>query len=248
MQTRKGFFLRLVLSIVTAFFVTFFLTGCPEGGGGGGITPTNPGTTNPVHTEFSGSKPYIHELGKSYTAAVSVRETRGDDIVINRTRTYRTFTMGANYDTEQSGNYYNAGASLVYGYMLVPNSNAYVENISSLGSVNQHLLKGYETRTIRTSVMIGRQNESKPAAFNGIFIGFSEYKSWVDAGKTGIKYWIVLEGYDYKLNDNYNIYMPLEINFSNSMAASNPGTVTNPGNTNPHDDDGYTNPFQQSQR
>lgn len=235
--------IRCFAALFSIVLVSILLTGCPSGGGGGGTTTTPP-VTNPIHTQFTPTKAFVYELGKSYTVSITVQETRGDDVNINKLRTYRTLTMNGDYNTEQSANYYYAGASLVYGYMLVPNSTTYVENLSSLGSVNQHILKGYESRTIRTAVMVGRQYENKPAGFNGIYISFNEFKSWVDAGKTGIKYWIVMEGYDYKLNDSYNIFMPLEILFNTQLANPNTGTNTGTGTgtgTNPYDPG--TNPF-----
>lgn len=129
--------------------------------------------------------------------------------------------------------------------MLVPGSTTVVQNISSLGSYNQHSLKGYETKTIRTSVMVGREFESKPAWFNGIYINYNDFKNWVQTGKVGVKYWVVHLGYDYKLNDNYNIFMPLEIIFNTALI--NTGTNTGTGgtgtggtDTNPYDP---TNPF-----
>ncbi len=233
---------KILLYIATIFSVAVFLTGCPSGGGGGGTTTPTP-TDNPVHTTFSSTKAYIYELGKEYTVDVGVHETRGDDITINKLRTYRTLTMNGNYDSEQSQNYYNAGASIVQGWMLVPNTTTQVQNLSSLGSYNQFSLKGYETKTIRTKVMVGRQYESRPAAFTGIYISYDEFKSWILSGKVGVKYWIVHEGYDYKLNDNYNIFMPLEIMFNTSLInTANNNPANNDQNTNPHDNDDYS-PF-----
>jgi len=204
---------------------------------------TNP---NPVHTTFSSTPAQINALGESYNVSVSVQETRGDEVSINKLRTYRTLTTNGNYDTEQSTYYYDAGASLVQGWMLVPGTTTVVQNISSLGSYNQHSLKGYETKTIRTSVMVGREFESKPASFNGIYIGFNEFKNWVLNGKVGVKYWVVHLGYDYKLNDNYNIFMPLEIQFNTSLinTTATPGTGPGTGGTgtNPYDIS-PTNPF-----
>lgn len=238
-------FSRILLYMAAFFCVAVFLTGCPSGGGGGTTTTPTP-TTSPIHTTFSYTKAYIYELGREYSVDVGVHETRGDDVTINKLRTYRTLTMNGNYDSEQSQNYYYAGASMVQGWMLVPNSTTQVQNLSSLGSYNQFSLKGYETKTIRTTVMVGRQYESKPAAFTGIYISYDEFKSWVLSGKVGVKYWIVHEGYDYKLNDNYNIYMPLEITFNTSLintGSTNTGTGTGTGTgTNPYDIN-PTNPF-----
>lgn len=238
---------RAITSLFAAIMVAIMLSGCPSGGGGGGVTNDPPATT-PIHTQFNSSPTYIYELGRSYPVAATVQETRGDDISINRLRTYRTLTKQGNYDTLQSANYYNAGASLVYGHMLMPNSTAYVENSSSLGTVNQHLLKGSEARTIRTTFMVGRQYESKPAGFNGLFITYDEFKSWVESGNVGVKYWIAMEGYDYKLKDNYNIYMPLEITFNTQLINNNNNTIPGPGTppgTNPYDplNPGGTNPY-----
>lgn len=238
---------RLVLALVAGISVSIFLTGCPEGGGGGGGTP--PVYVDPVHTSFSLQPAQIYETGRAYTVSAQVRETRGDEITLNLMHTYRTLTTKAAnstnpysdtyYDTETSYNYYSGVPKQVNCDMFIRGNPGTIDDTTT-PSYTFGVLKGYGTRTIRTQVMVGREGESKPAIFNGLFIPYSDYRSWVMSGKVGVKYWTRLEGYDFKLNDSYNIYIPLEIYFAGAMLPS--GDSTNPFDDsdseiidNPHD-------------
>jgi len=234
------------MALVAAVLVSIFLTGCPEGGGGGGGTP--PVYTDPIHTSFTLTPAQIHETGRPYEVAAVVRETRGDEININWMRTYRTLTTTADstnpyantYDTEKSADYFSAQPRQIYGYMFIPNSSAYIED-STAPANTYNVLKGYGSHTIRTQVMIGREYENRPAWFNGLYISYSDYRSWVLTGKVGVKYWVRLEGYDYKLSDNYTIYIPLEIYFAGELNSTNPydsssiPVIGTPVTTNPYD-------------
>jgi hypothetical protein len=110
---------------------------------------------------------------------------------------------------------------------------AYIED----SSIAPNMLKGYEHRTIRTSVMIGKEFQSKPAGFNGMFIPWATYRQWALSGYPGVRYWITLEGYDYKLDDDYNIYVPIEIMFPSNLDAQGdyPVNIGDDDDTNPYD-------------
>lgn len=244
MNKRLANAIRLVLAVFAAFIVTVFLTGCPEGGGGGGGTP--PVYVDPVHTSFTLVPAQIYETGRAYTVSASVRETRGDEITINHMRTYRTLTTKSTnssnpyastyYDTEVSYDYYSGLPRQVNCDMYIRGNPGTIDDTTS-PAYTFNVMKGYGTRTIRTQVMIGRAGESKPAWFNGLFILYSDYTSWKNQNKVGVKYWVKLEGYDYKLKDNYNIYLPLEIYFEGGLTNTNPySDSSNTGNTNPYDD------------
>ncbi len=221
-----------------AFLAAIFLAGCPSGGGssGGGTTPDP--VVNPIHTQFNVSAAFIAELNRSYSLSTTFYETRGDEIQINKMKTFRTLTMTGNYDTEQSPNY-EGGPRQIYGYDLIKGSSALVTNSSSVGyTPNYYLLKGYESRTISTTIMVGA-TDSAPNGFNGLFIRNSEFRNWKSQNKTGVKFWVLLEGYDNKLKDTYNIFIPLEVVFSSALSDNNtnPFDPANPGggNTNPYD-------------
>ncbi|RCK78349.1 MAG: hypothetical protein OZSIB_1591 [Candidatus Ozemobacter sibiricus] len=240
-QTNGVAGLALTLAIV--------LSGCSGGGGGGGggiITPP----VNPIHTEFSVTPAIIYDVGVPYTCSVTVWETRGDPIDLHMMRTWRTWADSSN--SGRTEDFYVGAAGYVYGWMFdrataVPSSdgydfrNAVITDTSSAPDRSPNRLQGYERRTLSTSVMVGRPYQSKPAGFNGIWITNSKYRSWLAANHPGIKLWVKLEGYDYRLVDNYNIYLPLEIRFQYnptdpySYAPQEPGTEETPGTTNPYD-------------
>ncbi|GAB4273463.1 MAG: hypothetical protein Kow0029_13200 [Candidatus Rifleibacteriota bacterium] len=221
--------LRNLSGFVLCILVAISLAGCPSGGGGGGGGITPPTTTNPIHTNFTTSPAYVYQTGKSYTASVTVYETRGDEINFTKMYTYRTFAD--TYNSGRTANYYSAGPSVVYGWMFdtpgTTNSNirdAYIANTSSIAGWTPNALKAYEQRTLSTTVMIGQEFQSKPAGFNGFFIPWETYRQWSLSGHSGVRYWVTLEGYDYKINDNYNLHIPIEIMFPANLAAD--GSVT----------------------
>lgn len=253
---------RLLLALVAVIAVSIFLTGCPEGGGGSG-TGVPPVYVDPIHTVYNLQPAQIYSTGTSYWASAQVKETRGDEISISLMKTYRTLTTRSTnstnphaetyYDTEASSNYYSGNPMQANYAMFIPGTPGIILDDTTSPTYTFGVLKGYGTRTIKIQVMVGREYESRPASFNGLFISYNEYHNWVMSGKIGIKYWIRLEGYDAKLRDSYNIHIPLEIYFVGSML---PTTGTNPypdsGNTdtNPFDptnDNGYdigdTNPY-----
>ena len=220
--------LRFAMALVATVIVSIFLTGCPEGGGGGGGTP--PVYTDPIHTSFTLSPVQVYQIGTAYTVSASVRETRGDEVTINYMRTYRTLTKKQTgstnpydtyTDTEKSYDYYAGLPRQVNCDMFIRGNPGTVDDTTA-PAYTFNILKGYGNRTIRTQVMIGRSGESQPAWFNGLYISYADYRSWVLTGKVGVKYWVQLEGFDYKLNDNYNIYIPLEINFASNLDSTNP--------------------------
>ena len=243
----KGLFYGF-LTFAMALTMAFVMAGCSGGGGGGGgggvITP--PLTS--VHTEFAVTPAYVRDYGVPYTAAVSVWETRGDPVDLNLMRTYRTWADSSN--SGKTSEYFFGEAGYVYGWMFdSPTSingnirDAVIYDNSTVSSRNIRKLQGYERRTITTSVMVGKPYQSRPAGFDGIFITNSQYKEWIQANHPGIKFWIKLEGYDYRLVEDYNIYLPLEIRFEyNPYDPTTGGTGTNTGgNTDPYDDP--TNPY-----
>ncbi|OGK07966.1 MAG: hypothetical protein A2W80_18550 [Candidatus Riflebacteria bacterium GWC2_50_8] len=249
MNKRLANAFRLTLAVVAAIVVSVFLTGCPEGGGGGGGTP--PVYVDPVHTSFTLVPAQIYETGRAYEVSASVRETRGDEITINHMYTYRTLTTKSTdssnpyastyYDTDMSYNYYSGLPARVNYAMFIPGTAGLDIGDTTTPADTFNILKGYGTRTIRSQVMIGRAGETKPAWFNGLFILYSDYTSWKSQNKVGVKYWVRLEGYDYKLNDSYNIYIPLEIYFAGALASTDPySDDSNPVITDPDND---YNPF-----
>lgn len=239
MNKRLANTIRLLTALIAGITVTLLLTGCPEGGGGGG-GGTPPVYTDPIHTSFSLQPAQIYEPGRAYTVSAQVRETRGDEITISLMHTYRTLTMSSssstnpyatNYsDTDMSYHYYSGTPRQVNCDMFIRGNPGTIDDTTT-PSYTFGILKGYGTRTIRTQVMVGRDGESKPATFNGLFIPYNDYRSWVMSGKVGVKYWTWLKGYDYKLNDEYNIYIPLEIYFAGAMLPTG-------GSTNPYYDSG----------
>lgn len=249
MNKRLANAFRLTLAVMAAIVVSILLTGCPEGGGGGGGTP--PVYVDPVHTSFTLTPAQIYETGRSYEVAATVRETRGDEITINLMRTYRTLTTKSTsssnpyastyYDTDVSYNYYSGLPTRVNYAMFIPGTAGLDIGDTTTPANTYNVLKAYGSRTIRSLVMIGRENESKPAWFNGLYIPYSDYRSWVSSNKVGVKYWVRLEGYDYKLSDDYTIYIPLEIYFAGELNSTNPydsssvPVIGTPINTNPYD-------------
>ena len=246
MKAKLVEFFKVSLRILALSLVAISLAGCPSGGGGGGGGVTPPTTTDPVHTSFQSSAAYVYQTGVSYNVSVSFYETRGDEIQFNRMSTYRTFAD--TYIRGRTANYYNAGPSIVYGYMFdvqgtMSNNirDAYIQNSSNIAGWTPNTLQAYERRTLSTTAMIGKAFQTKPAGFTGIFIPWENYKQWSQSGYPGIRFWVTLEGYDYKLNDNYNIHVPLEIMFPGSLSsdgtdpyATGTGTGTNTG-TDPYD-------------
>ncbi len=238
---RPGF-LRFGISAIAAVLCAIFLAGCPGGGGGGGGTVTPP-TTNPVHTTFSNSPAYVAQAGQSFFASVTISETRGDEIQFNKMYTYRTFAD--NYNSGKTNYYYNSGPSVVYGWMFAPAGtisgdirDAIIQNSSSASGWTPQRLQAYERRTLTAQVMLGTQNQTKPAGFTGIFIPFSEYSQWVMQGQKGVRYWVSLEGFDAKLNETYNVHIPLEIQFPFSITTDPYDSTNNTGtdtNTDPYD-------------
>lgn len=234
-------FLRGLILIALYILVAILLTGCPGGGGGGGGTVLPPANTNPVHTAFTPQPAYVNQAGVAFDVVVSFNETRGDEISFNKMYTYRTFAD--TYNSGRTANYYNAGPSIVYGWMFDTQGtmsgdirDAYIENSSSAVGWTPNTLKGYERRTLKTKAMIGKAFTTKPAGFTGFFIPWDSYKQWSQQGYPGIRFWITLEGYDYKLNDNYNLHIPLEIMFPANLVSDGSYPV-NPGNndnTNPY--------------
>jgi hypothetical protein len=231
---------RFASGVLALAIVAITLAGCPTGGGGGGGGTNLPPATNPVHTSFDSQPAYVYQAGVSYNTSVSYYETRGDEIYFTKMYTYRTFADS--YNSGRTANYYNAGPSLVYGWMFdsatAMNGNirdAIIQNSSTAAGSTPNMLKGYERKTLRTTAMIGQEFQSKPAGFTGIFIPWDTYKQWSLSGYQGVRFWVTLEGYDYKLEDNYNIHIPIEIMFPSNLA--NDGSYpVNPG-------DGGTNPY-----
>jgi hypothetical protein len=229
---------RGLSAIVLLAIVALSLTGCPGGGGGGGGTLNPPAETVKTHTDFIPRPAYVNQTGLSYTTSVEFYETRGDEIHFNRMYTYRTFAD--TYNSGKTSNFYSAGPAKVQGWMFAPQGttnrdirDAYIED----SSIAPNMLKGYEHRTIRTSVMIGKEFQSKPAGFNGMFIPWATYRQWALSGYPGVRYWITLEGYDYKLDDDYNIYVPIEIMFPSNLDAQGdyPVNIGDDDDTNPYD-------------
>lgn len=232
---------RLFSGILALALVAFTLTGCPSGGGGGGGVVTPPPTTNPIHTSYVPVPAPVYQAGVSYNASVTISETRGDEINFSKMYTYRTFADA--YNSGRTANYYSAGPSIVHGWMFAsPGTmsgnirDAVIANTSTAAGWTPNTLKAYEKRTLSTTVMIGKEFQTKPAGFTGIFIAWDEYKNWSLSGYQGIRFWVSLEGYDYKLNDNYNVHIPLEIIFPSNLASDGSYPV-NPGDTgtNPYD-------------
>ena len=227
---------RFLTGLISVFAVAILLTGCPEGGGGGGTLP--PTNTQPaIHTEFTTSPAYVSQAGVSYNASVTVYETRGDEINFSRMYTYRTFADYSN--SGRTSNYYSGGPALIRGWMFdAPGAMTgdIRDAIISDSTSDPNRLKGYERRTVSTSVMIGEEFQSKPASFYGMFIPWDTYKQWALNGQQGVRYWVTLEGYDYNLNDDYNIHIPIEIQFPSNLASDGSYPV-NPGDddTNPYD-------------
>ncbi len=233
--------LKTLGGILLLAITAIMLTGCPEGGGGTGGGTVPPVNTNPVHTAFNSQPAFIYQAGVSYNTTVEYYETRGDEIHFNRMYTYRTFAD--TYNSGRTANYYNAGPALISGWMFDTQGtmrrdirDAFIQNTSNNAGSVPNMLKAYERKTLRTTVMIGQQMQSKPAGFNGMFIPWDTYRQWSLAGNQGIRFWITLEGYDYKLDDNYNIHVPIEIMFPANLVADGSAPV-NSGN----DDD--TDPY-----
>lgn len=227
---------RLLTGLVAIFTAAIILTGCPSGGGGGGTLP--PDNNEPaIHTEFTTNIAYISQAGVSYNASVSVYETRGDEIDFRRMYTYRTFADYSN--SGRTSNYYSGGPALIRGWMF-DTPNAMTGNIRdaiiSDSTSDPNRLKGYERRTVSTKVMIGKEFQNKPYTFDGMFIPWDTYRQWALSGHQGVRYWITIEGYDYNLNDNYNIHLPIEIQFPSNLSSDGTYPV-NPGDsdTNPYD-------------
>ncbi|MEW6711096.1 MAG: hypothetical protein AB1403_14810 [Candidatus Riflebacteria bacterium] len=232
-----------LVHLIALFTVVISLAGCPGGGGGGGGTVTPPVNTNPVHTQFTQQKAYVYQAGLAYNVSTTFSETRGDEIQFNKMYTYRTFAD--TYNSGRTANYYNAGPSMVYGWMFDVQGtisgnirDAYIENTSNQVAWTPNTLKGYESRTLKTQVMIGKAGQTKPAGFNGFYIPWENYREWSLAGYPGVRYWVTLEGYDYKLNDNYNVHVPIEIMFPGNLSSDgsypvNTGTGTGTG-TDPY--------------
>lgn len=241
MKKRQSWTLRISIYLFMAALSIIMLSGSSCGGGGGGSdTPLPPINQNPLHTNYSIDPAYVSSLGQAYVAKSTVYETRGDEIEINRIKTWRTFSDNSGH----SGFYYDGGAAMISGWMLFPSNaaaeirNAVIEDTSNAPNRSFYKLQGYEQRTLRTQVMIGNEYQSKPAWFNGIFINYADYANWIMSGKTGVKYWIRFEGYDHKLKDYYNVNLSIDVFFSNSgYNSSNPYPVNppNPGDTNPYD-------------
>lgn len=210
--------LKRVSFALLVFSLAILLAGCSGGGGGGG----GGGGVNPlpsIHTDFSNTPARIQAFGVAYDVSISVRETRGDPVEINALKTSRTLIDASGNNVSQTS-YYSGAPDYVRGWMFAPTGSTdknFTEAVindtsSSYGRTIDRLL-GYETRTIRTQVMIGQPYQSRPAGFYGLFIINSQYKEWLQSGRKGIRYWVRLEGYDYKINDTYNINMPIEIWF-----------------------------------
>lgn len=194
-----------------------------------------PANQDPIHTRYSIEAAYISNPGQAYVAKSTVYETRGDEIEISRIKTWRTFSD----NTGHSGIYHNGAPSIISGWMLFPNNESagVIEDISNAPARSFHKLQGYEQRTLKTQIMIGKEHQSKPTWFDGIFIRYTEYHNWIMSGKTGVRYWVRFEGYDHKLKDYYNINLPIDLFFSNSGYDS-----SNPYPVNPAEP--WTNPFQ----
>ncbi|MGM0599839.1 MAG: hypothetical protein ACQETH_08505 [Candidatus Rifleibacteriota bacterium] len=227
---------RLLTGLISIFAVAILLTGCPSGGGGGGGT-LPPDNQPAVHTEFTTNAAYVSQAGQSYNASVTVYETRGDEINFSKMYTYRTFADYSN--SGKTSNYYNGSPALIRGWMFdVPAAmtgnirDAIIDDSTS----DPNRLKGHERRTISTTVMIGKEFEEKPYTFDGMFIPWDTYRQWALNGHQGVRYWVTLEGYDYTLNDNYNIHIPIEIQFPSNLSSDGSYPV-NPGDsdTNPYD-------------
>lgn len=225
---------RNILLALLASLMAVVLAGCGGGGGGGGggvVTPP----TNSVHTEFDVRSARIHNLGTAYTVSISVRETRGDPVEITRMRTYRTW----NDNSGQTSDYFTGRPDYVQGWMFTtPNGSsnirsAVISDFSTVSSRDLGKLQGYETRTVTTQVMVGNPYQSRPTGFEGIFITNSDYKT-MRQSHAGMKFWVRLEGYDYRLSEEYNIMMPLEIYFDYSP--TDPYSGGTGGDTDPYDD------------
>ena len=235
MKIRFTLFTSLVLS------VALLLAGCGGGGGGGGNSVVD-WNAAPLHTEFTQTIAYVSQPGVAYPVSVTVSEKRGDPVELNRVSVYRTWADAANSGKKE---YYTGTPQMIRGYMFdVPGAasqnaaGAFISDRSSLYDRDYTQLKAYESRTISTEIMVGQPYQSKPSGFTGIFIINSDYKAWVKAGHTGIRYWVTFEGYDYRLGQTYNIYMPLEVRF-NYSTSTDPYDTGTPGSS----DTGSTDPY-----
>lgn len=236
--------------VLLLIMLSLILTGCT----GGGSSSSNSGTTsqiNPIHTEFKIYPADIYDAGIAYSCTSIVWETRGDPINIIFMKTWRTW--GGKWDNNPTDIFYSGSPVAVQGWMFDkatanPVLDGYdikfaiISDTSNIVNRRFDVFQPYESRTFSTTVMVGRPYQRKPDNFNGIWITNSKYKEWKSRNIPGIKLWIKLEGYDYRQSQEYNIYIPLVINFIynpfTSEASSNEpsSSSNNPTNSNPYSD------------